>query len=92
VRSFRVELHGAPDEIQLTVSDSGVGFETKTAMTGEGLGLISMRERLHLVKGEISIESQPNHGTTIRAHVPLRSEEDGGGSVDSSSHRAQILS
>ena len=91
VRSFRVELHGAPGEIQLTVSDSGVGFETKSAMTGEGLGLISMRERLHLVKGEISIESQPNHGTTIRAHVPLRSQDNGGGSVDSSSHRAQIL-
>jgi signal transduction histidine kinase len=44
------------------------------AMNGEGLGLISMRERLHLVKGEISIESQPNRGTTVVARVPLRSE------------------
>jgi PAS domain S-box-containing protein len=75
VRTFGVELHGAPDEIHLTVRDAGVGFEFKSAMTGDGLGLISMRERLHLVKGEISIESRPNHGTTIRARVPLSKEK-----------------
>ena len=73
-RSFKVELRGVSDEIQLTVSDAGVGFESKLAMNGEGLGLVSMRERLHLVKGEISIESQPNRGTTVVARVPLRSE------------------
>jgi PAS domain S-box-containing protein len=72
-RSFKVELRGVSDEIQLTVSDAGVGFESKLAMNGEGLGLISMRERLHLVKGEISIESQPNCGTTVVARVPLGS-------------------
>ena len=91
VRSFRVELHGVPDEIQLTVSDSGVGFETKSAMTGEGLGLISMRERLHLVKGEISIESRPNQGTTIRASVPLGKERNSDSSVDSLSRREPTL-
>ncbi len=73
-RSFKVDLRGVSDEIQLTVSDAGVGFESKLAMNGEGLGLVSMRERLHLVKGEISIESQPNRGTTVVARVPLRSE------------------
>jgi len=40
-------------------------------MKGDGLDLISMRERLYLGKGEISIDSQPNRGTTIRPHVPL---------------------
>jgi signal transduction histidine kinase len=92
VRNFRVDLRGLSDEIQLTVSDSGVGFESKSAMNGEGLGLISMRERLHLVKGEISIESQPNHGTTIRARVPLRTSKNGNASVDTSSRSVQIVS
>lgn len=68
-----MEFRGVSDEIQLTVSDGGIGFESKLAMNGEGLGLISMRERLRLVKGEISIESQPNRGTTVVARVPLRS-------------------
>lgn len=70
-RHFKVQLRGASDEIHLTVSDSGVGFDPETAAKGAGLGLISMRQRLHLVKGEISIDSQPKHGTTIHARVPL---------------------
>jgi signal transduction histidine kinase len=72
-RRFTVELRGAPDEIRLTVSDTGVGFDLKAAMSDRGLGLISMLERLHLLKGELSIESKPNFGTTVRACVPFSS-------------------
>jgi signal transduction histidine kinase len=32
-----------------------------------------MKERLHMVKGEISIDSQPNLGTTVHASVPFSS-------------------
>jgi PAS domain S-box-containing protein len=68
---FRVQLRGTSDEIHLTVSDSGAGFDPEAAMKSRGLGLISMKERLHLVKGEISIDSPLERGTTIHAHVPL---------------------
>jgi PAS domain S-box-containing protein len=74
-RHFRVELLGSSEEIQLTVSDSGVGFDQRDAIERHGLGLISMRERLHLVDGEFSIESRPGEGTTIRARVPLMAEK-----------------
>ena len=37
----------------------------------EGIGLISMEERLKLVKGKLSIDSQPRRGTTVCARVPL---------------------
>jgi len=70
---FKAELRGSPHEIHLIVSDAGVGFDPQVAWRGPGLGLVSMRERLQLVKGEISITSQPNCGTTVRAWVPLRS-------------------
>ena len=69
---FEVELHGTEGEIQLTVSDLGVGFDPQDAMYRRGLGLISMRERMQLVSGEFSIKSQPGSGTTIRARVPFR--------------------
>ena len=72
VNRFRVQLRGTSDEIHLTVSDSGAGFDPEAAVKSHGLGLTSMKERLHLVKGEISIDSRPEHGTTIHAHVPLR--------------------
>jgi PAS domain S-box-containing protein len=76
VRHFEVELWGRPGEIHLTVSDSGAGFDIRTTRTGGGLGLTSMRERLKLINGEISIESQPRRGTTIHASVPLNTDRD----------------
>lgn len=71
VRQFAVELQGTEGEIQLTVSDLGVGFDPHVAVNGHSLGLTSMRERLQLAGGQISIESQPGMGTTIRARVPF---------------------
>jgi signal transduction histidine kinase len=65
-----VSLTGTASEIQLIVHDSGSGFDPATVQ-GQGLGLTSMRERLRLVKGHLSIQSQPHHGTTIRASVPM---------------------
>ena len=76
VRHFEVRLWGTSDEICLTIGDSGVGFDREGAKTSRGLGLISMEERLKLVKGTLSIESQPKRGTTIHARVPLNSESD----------------
>jgi PAS domain S-box-containing protein len=71
-RSFHVSLIGGPHEIQLTVLDSGIGFNLEEAIKKGGLGLTSMRERLKLVNGKVSIESQLGLGTTVNARVPLR--------------------
>ena len=71
VRQFAVELFQASDSIHLIVSDSGVGFDPKIAKQGSGLGLASMKERLKLVKGTLSIESKTERGTRIAATVPV---------------------
>jgi signal transduction histidine kinase len=42
---------------------------------GRSAALIGMRERIHLVKGELSITSQPAGGTTVYARVPFDAEE-----------------
>jgi PAS domain S-box-containing protein len=75
VRSFNVDLQGTEDSIELTVADTGSGFEEQEACTRHGLGLISMRERLQLVHGELSVKSHLGAGTTIRARVPLKTDE-----------------
>ncbi len=66
-----VELHGSPSEIRLRITDEGVGFDPESAARKQGLGLLSMRERVRLVGGTISIESEPLRGTQIKVVVPL---------------------
>jgi PAS domain S-box-containing protein len=73
VRHFEVRLWGTPEEIHLTVSDHGAGFDIEAAKASPGLGLISMEERLKLLKGTLFIESQLQRGTTIHGRVPFGS-------------------
>jgi PAS domain S-box-containing protein len=71
-QDFDVSLIGQANEIHLTVRDWGTGFDNEAALKGQGLGLTSMKERMKLVNGELSIESQPGRGTTVHARVPLK--------------------
>jgi PAS domain S-box-containing protein len=65
-----VELSAPDDRIELCVSDSGVGFNPDSAEGASGLGLIIMQQRLRLVEGQLSVESEPSHGTRIRVRIP----------------------
>ncbi|HEY9713030.1 MAG TPA: PAS domain S-box protein, partial [Chroococcales cyanobacterium] len=71
IREFEVILAGTSNEIRLIVRDPGAGFDIRNVDCGHGLGLTSMRERLKLVHGTLSIDSKPQHGTTVMACVPL---------------------
>jgi two-component system, NarL family, sensor histidine kinase UhpB len=59
---------GADDGVVLEVSDDGDGFAFDESQRGLGIG--GMRERALLVGGELTIESRPDHGTTVRLTVP----------------------
>jgi signal transduction histidine kinase len=65
-----VQLSERANEIHLTISDAGKGFDTG-AKQDRGLGLASMEERVRLVKGTIAIDSKPMRGTSIRIRVPF---------------------
>jgi signal transduction histidine kinase len=58
-------------ELVLTIGDDGAGFDLAQARIGGGLGLISLDERVRLVRGRLAIETQPRRGTQIRVAVPL---------------------
>ena len=67
----RVTLRRAGNRIDLCVEDSGVGFDATPPRATATLGLTSMRERVRMVGGQFSIESQPMHGTRILVQVPV---------------------
>jgi PAS domain S-box-containing protein len=81
-RHVRVSLRGGASGIDLKVHDSGIGFEPDQAIKGHGLGLISIKERLKVVHGELLIDSQIRRGTTIHARVPLNLEIRSAGARD----------
>ena len=74
VKSFDVALHASNERVYLSVHDAGVGFDTEEILKGDGIGLISIRERTRLVNGKVGIHSRPNAGTTIEVEVPLTLE------------------
>ena len=76
-----IVLEYQDDELLLHISDDGEGFDvseiTDVEESGRGRGLFSMRERIGLLGGTSSIESQLGQGTTVRARVPIGwSDED----------------
>jgi signal transduction histidine kinase len=84
----KVELSGHSDGIDLCVSDSGAGFSPESAQGVSGLGLVSMRERLWLVAGQLSVESEPLHGTQIRVRIPPRGANNAQVTIEGKAHQA----
>jgi signal transduction histidine kinase len=53
--------------VHFSIADDGVGIDTRA---GDGVGLVSMRDRIGGVGGELEIISAPGLGTTVRGTVP----------------------
>ena len=77
--SARVVLTRTRNVIRLAVSDNGCGFNTKTVLMEKGLGFISMKERLHILGGQMNVYSKPLRGTRIEVSVPLKLEPESPG-------------
>jgi signal transduction histidine kinase/ABC-type uncharacterized transport system substrate-binding protein len=71
----RIELSANANSVSLRILDTGKGFDPDLKNSGVGIGLISMRERLRLVGGRLSIRSENMRGTEIVAEIPLSTSE-----------------
>jgi len=74
-RHVMVRMAHRTGSLQLTVEDDGRGFpfsgrlsETELATTGKGPAVI--RERVRLLAGELTIESNPGHGARVEVRIP----------------------
>ena len=65
-----VSLTRKGTDLVLTISDDGSGFDLLKSR-GRGLGLISLEERVRLVRGRLAIDTAPQRGTRMRVTVPL---------------------
>src|SRR5262249_50445049 len=68
-----VSLRQTDAGLELTIIDNGVGFHSDE-LQRPTLGLASMRERVRLLGGRMSVQSEPNRGTTLSVWVPLKED------------------
>jgi signal transduction histidine kinase len=66
-----VEVEGKDNELMLKVVDNGVGFDPENVRFASGLGLVSIRERLNLIGGQLELTSEEGYGTCLVATVAV---------------------
>jgi signal transduction histidine kinase len=73
-RSATVHVTETDSTTTFVVEDDGQGFDSGAGETDrDGFGLYTMRERMALLNGSLTVESVPGRGTRVIADVPERS-------------------
>ena len=67
-----IKLESRNDALQLVVADNGVGIPNLKVSDRQSLGLLGMKERAVLLGGEVTIQGDPDKGTTVVAYLPRR--------------------
>lgn len=75
--TIRVVGETPQQQVVLEVVDDGLGFEVDTKEKTGGIGLVSMRERVEKLGGNLVIHSTPGQGTSVKAIIKLRGEKYG---------------
>lgn len=80
-RSVTINLESTEKDLKLYIYDDGRGFDieslkAKSDDISGGFGLISMRERIDLLGGELNISSEPGKGTRLNIAIPFIQEEE----------------
>jgi signal transduction histidine kinase len=72
-RDAHVNVSCSDGQIELHIADSGIGFDPQQ-IPHAGLGLVSMRERVASLKGQLSLDAVPGGGTRVAVRIPLGSQ------------------
>jgi signal transduction histidine kinase len=66
-----ISLWAEEGSLAFEIKDNGQGFDQKLANIKGGMGFVSMDERVEKIGGELTIQSVPDAGTTVRVIMPL---------------------
>ena len=65
-----IRLVAIDDDLEITITDDGHGFDVTSSNRGKGLGLVSVAERAKIAGGTLSIVSRSREGTRLHARIP----------------------
>jgi signal transduction histidine kinase len=66
-----VVLRQTQTEIQGSLRDDGIGFDPTKTRNDQGMGLLSMHERIKRLGGELEVQSSPGKGSKVSFILPL---------------------
>ena len=66
----RVNAEVSDRTFRLTIIDNGRGFRPEET-SGDGLGVVGMKERARLMGGDLFVSSEPSGGTAVQLDVPI---------------------
>jgi ligand-binding sensor domain-containing protein/signal transduction histidine kinase len=66
-REVHISAEATADALEIVVQDDGKGFDTQGRSRGNGLG--NMRRRVQAVGGNVTIETCPGRGTTVKLRL-----------------------
>jgi two-component system, NarL family, sensor histidine kinase UhpB len=69
-RSVEIILQVQERQLVLTVADDGIGVAEQALQRAGSFGLMGLRERAHMLGGQIEIGRRPRGGTRLTVHVP----------------------
>ncbi|PLT31059.1 sensor histidine kinase [Peribacillus deserti] len=69
--TIHIKMESLKDRVTVVVKDDGVGFDSSAKKEGS-FGLIGMGERVELLEGNLSIDSNIGAGTVIIIQVPIK--------------------
>lgn len=73
--------------LELEVQDNGIGADQERLSAPQSLGIMGMRERALLLRGEFIISGKPNQGTLVRVRIPLVQPPDQSANSQPSDHQ-----
>ncbi|MBW2085110.1 MAG: PAS domain-containing protein [Deltaproteobacteria bacterium] len=86
-REMKVSIWGEDGHIHIEVKDDGIGFDTSQVYSRltktMSLGLLSIREQLVSLNGQMEIDSKPGRGTTVALVVPIEHDQSASGVEES---------
>ncbi|MBK9272086.1 MAG: sensor histidine kinase [Saprospiraceae bacterium] len=64
-----IQVQIIENDLEITVEDDGIGYDTQ--LKTNGMGLENIRSRVNYLNGEMEVDSRPNQGTSVMIQIPL---------------------
>ena len=75
-KQVQVVMEYRPKTLQVLIQDDGIGFSLDEKISDECFGLLGMRERANILKGDLRVQSEPGAGTQLFLKIPLEETDE----------------